>query len=370
MRVLIAFSFLLSVLFLSCQIQNESSSDPILSRIILPKGFHIEKYTVGVKGAREMALGDKGTVFVGTRGGQVYALINKNGDHKADEVKVIASGLNSPNGVAFMDGDLYVGEIHRIIKFEDIENRLNDIPDPIVVYDKFPDKTHHGYKYIAFGPDDKLYAPVGAPCNVCENDNPIFASITRINKDGSGFEIIANGVRNTVGFDWHPITKELWFTDNGRDMLGDDLPHDELNRLSKVGEHFGFPYCHQGDLPDPDFGEMRKCDDFVPPVQKLNPHGAALGMFFYTGNMFPKEYQNQVFICEHGSWNRSKKIGYRISLVKLEGNKSISFEAFADGWLLQDEDIIGRPVALLQMPDGSMLVSDDYSGVIYRISYQ
>lgn len=368
MRVII-FGFLVFSWLTSCQSQETTSSDPILSLIKLPTGFSIEKYADGVKGARELALGKNGTVFVGTRGGQVYALVDENKDNKSDKVIIVASGLNSPNGVAFKDGDLYVGEIHRIIKFENIENRLNDIPKPKVVYDKFPDKTHHGYKFIAFGPDEKLYAPVGAPCNVCEKDNPVFATITRMNKDGSDFEIVAYGVRNTVGFDWHPNTKELWFTDNGRDLLGDDLPHDELNRLSKVGQHFGFPYCHQGDLADPDFGEKKNCNEFVPPVQKLNPHGASLGMLFYTGKMFPEEYQNQIFICEHGSWNRSKKIGYRVSMVKLEGNKSTSFEAFADGWLLPDEDIIGRPVALLQLHDGSVLVSDDYSGVVYRISY-
>ncbi len=317
-----------------------------------------------------MALGTNGTLFVGTRGGEVYALIDDDKDYVSDRVIVVASGLNSPNGVAFKNGDLYVGEIHRIIKFENIESRLNDMPEPVVVYDKYPEETHHGYKYIDFGPDGKLYTPVGAPCNVCEKKNPVFSSITRINDDGSNFEIVAHGVRNSVGFDWHPKTGELWFTDNGRDLLGDDIPHDELNRMTQIGQHFGFPYCHQGDLPDPDFGEKRKCNEFVPPVQKLNPHGASLGMLFYSGDMFPKEYKNQILICEHGSWNRSKKIGYQVSLVRLDGNKSTSFKPFVEGWLLEDEDILGRPVDLLQLPDGSVLVSDDYAGIIYRITYK
>ena len=369
MHVPLACLVILYFLSASCQTRNRGTTDPITSRINLPSGFHIEKYAEGVKGAREMTLGENNTIFVGTRGGQVFALEDKNLDYKVDNVLVIASGLNSPNGVAFKNGDLYVGEIHRIIKFEDIENQLDNIPKPIIIFDEYPDKSHHGYKYIAFGPDGKLYVPVGAPCNVCEKENPVFASITRINDDGSNFEIIAKGVRNSVGFDWHPITNELWFTDNGRDMLGDDIPHDELNRISKIGQHFGFPYCHQGDLLDPDFGDNRNCNDYQAPVQKLNPHGASLGMLFYTGEMFPKEYKNQILLCEHGSWNRSKKIGYQVSLVNLNENKATSFSVFANGWLMDNEDILGKPVALLQLSDGSVLLSDDYSGIIYRITY-
>jgi glucose/arabinose dehydrogenase len=361
------------VLFTHCSSSQEpgqKTNDPILSRIKLPPGFSITKYASGVKGARSLALGENGTLFVGTRGDKVYALVDSDGDYVADQIKIVASGLNSPNGVAFHKGDLYIGEIHRIVVLRNIESNLDNPPKPEIIYNNYPDKTHHGYKYIAIGPDDKLYAPVGAPCNVCLEDDPVFASITRMNLDGSGFEIVAHGVRNTVGFDWHPKTKKLWFTDNGRDMLGDDLPADELNRLESVGQHFGFPFCHQGDLPDPDYGTERNCSDFTPPIQKLNPHGASLGMLFYTGDMFPPEYQNQIFICEHGSWNRSKKIGYRVSMVTLQEGRSTDFKAFADGWLLPDDDILGRPVALLQMPGGSVLVSDDYSGVVYRITYK
>jgi glucose/arabinose dehydrogenase len=277
-----------------------------------------------------------------------------------------------PNGVAFKDGDLYVAEVSRILKYSGIESKLANPPAPEIINDKYPTDTHHGWKYIAFGPDGKLYVPVGAPCNICESKDEVYASITRINPDGSGREIFASGVRNTVGFTWHPLTKELWFTDNGRDWLGDDIPPCELNRAPQSGLHFGYPYCHGGTIKDPEFGSKRPCADFIGPAQNLGPHTAPLGVKFYTGNMFPAAYKNQAFIAEHGSWNRDKKIGYRVSLVKIEDNtKATSYETFASGWLDDEtQKFWGRPVDVLVLNDGSMLVSDDQADVVYRISYK
>ncbi|WP_242927825.1 PQQ-dependent sugar dehydrogenase [Pontibacter vulgaris] len=344
--------------------------DKDLQRIKLPEGFRIDYYAKNVKNARSMAISPSGIVFVGTReDNKVYAVVDANKDGKADETVEIVSGLNSPNGVALKDGALYVAEINRILRFPDIENTYRNKPKYEVVTDKYPSDAHHGWKYIAFGPDGKLYVPVGAPCNICKSEKPIYASITTINPDGSGQEIYAEGVRNTVGFDWHPVTKELWFTDNGRDMLGDNMPPDELNRATKKGQHFGYPYCHAGTIADPEFGKQRSCDEFVKPVQTLSPHGASLGMKFYTGNMFPAEYKNQVFIAEHGSWNRSEKIGYRVALVTQDAAGKTTYKAFAEGWL-QDGKEWGRPVDVAIMKDGSMLVSDDSNNAIYRITYK
>ncbi|HUR30259.1 MAG TPA: PQQ-dependent sugar dehydrogenase, partial [Saprospiraceae bacterium] len=241
-------------------------------------------------------------------------------------------------------------------------------PKKEIFVDDYPDKEHHGWKYIAFGPDGYLYVPVGAPCNICESDDEIFATITRINMSTKQKEIVHRGIRNTVGFTWHPQSHEMWFTDNGGDRMGDDIPACELNYAPKDGMHFGFPYCHQGDLPDPQLGKNRSCDEFTPPIQKLGPHVAPLGIEFYTGNSFPEEYRNQIFIAEHGSWDRSVPIGYRVMMVRLEGNKPVSYEPFAEGWL-QDGNAWGRPVDIEIMQDGSMLVSDDKAGVVYRISY-
>jgi glucose/arabinose dehydrogenase len=315
-----------------------------------------------------MALGAGDVLFVGTRkAGKVYAL-RFSGDRVTQTI-TLASGLNMPNGVAFRDGALYVAEVNRILRFDDVEARLDQPQTPVVVTDQFPTDTHHGWKFIRFGPDGMLYVPVGAPCNVCEQDPARFALISRIKPDGSGYEVVARGVRNSVGFDWQPETRELWFTDNGRDMLGDDLPADELNRVSRAGLHFGFPYCHQGDLPDPQFGQGRSCAEFAPPAAKLGAHVAALGMRFYTGSQFPAEYRNNIFIAEHGSWNRSKKTGYRVQRVVVAEGKVVKQEVFAAGWL-QGESNWGRPVDIEVMRDGSMLVSDDHAGAIYRISYQ
>jgi glucose/arabinose dehydrogenase len=351
---------------------TQKSKNLPLNSIKLPRGFSIEIYAE-VEDARSMALSPTGVLFVGNRhDDKVYAVQDTDGDHYGDKVYVIASGLRSPNGVAFRDGDLYIAENTKISKITNVESNLSSPSKPEVVYDKFPKQDSHGWKYIAFGPDGKLYVPVGAPCNICESKDPVYASITRMNADGTGFEIYANGIRNTVGLAWHPVTKNLWFTDNGRDRLGDDLPPCELNMATKKGEHFGYPYCHAGTIKDPEFGDKRPCSDFVKPVQPLGAHVAPLGLKFYTGSMFPAEYKNQVILAEHGSWDRSKKNGYKLSLVKVDANgKSLGYEPFATGWLDEEKQKAwGRPVDVIVMKDGSMLVSDDAAGVIYRIVYK
>ena len=339
-----------------------------LDKIKLPPGFTIQVYADDVPNARSMDLSDSGILFVSTRDkGDVYAVQDTDGNFKTDKKWMIAKSLNQPNGVALKDGDLYVAEINRISKYPAIESNL-DNPKKEIFVDNYPNKEHHGWKYIAFGPDGNLYVPVGAPCNICESDDEIFATITRINISNKSREIIHRGIRNTVGFTWHPQTKELWFTDNGGDRMGDDVPADELNHAPKDGMHFGYPYCHQGDIPDPDLGKNKSCSSYSPPAQKLGPHVAALGLEFYTGNMFPETYRNRIFIAEHGSWNRSTPLGYRVMMVTLDGNKPVAYEPFAEGWL-QDGAAWGRPVDIELLPDGSMLVSDDKAGVVYRISY-
>jgi glucose/arabinose dehydrogenase len=368
MRVKTVFIFFLSTLFFLYV--STSSADEFLQRnISLPPGFSINIYADGVPDARSMALSPNNVLFVGSRkAGKVYAVIDKDKNFIADEVITIAKGLNLPNGVAFLDGDLYVAEVHRIIKFTDIEKHLHNPPKRKIVFGTLPDKKWHGWKFVKFGPDEKLYVPIGAPCNVCETGDTPFGTITRMSKEGENFEIYARGVRNSVGFDWHPETRELWFTDNGRDMLGDNLPPDELNHAPRAGLHFGFPYLHGSNVVDPDFGKKSSNLHFTKPAQELGPHVASLGMQFYTGTMFPKEYVNQIFIAEHGSWNRSEPIGYRLSIVRLKNSKPISYEVFAQGWL-QKNRVLGRPVDIEIMHDGSLLVSDDYSGRIYRIVY-
>jgi glucose/arabinose dehydrogenase len=338
-----------------------------LQHIKLPPGFEISVFADGVPSARSLALGKNNVLFVGTRSDRVYAVRYR--DARATQVITIASGLNMPNGVALRDGALYVAEVSRILRFDAIEAQLDARPKPVIVTDRYPRETHHGWKFIRFGPDGRLYVPVGAPCNICEPDTARYALISRIQPDGSGYEVFARGIRNSVGFDWDPRTKELWFTDNGRDRLGDDLPSDELNHAPRPGMHFGYPYCHQGDTADPEFGSKRSCSEFSPPAVKLGPHVAALGMRFYSGEGFPAEYRDNLFIAEHGSWNRSKKIGYRVARVVVEGGRVVKHEVFAEGWL-QGESVWGRPVDLEVMPDGSLLVSDDHAGVIYRIAYR
>ncbi len=365
---IVFLSLVFSALTLSCSALN--SQQLPLDTIKLPPGFEIDIYARGLPNARSMVLSPNGTLFVGTRKlGNVYAVIDRDKDNKADEVITIAKGLNMPNGVAFRAGALYVAEVNRVLRYDDIEARLKDPPDPVVVNDGFPRKRRHGWKFIRFGPDGMLYVPVGVPCNVCEEDDKRYGSIMRMRPDGSGLEIFARGVRNSVGFDWHPGTNELWFTDNGRDWLGDDLPPDELNHAPNAGLHFGFPYCHGKEIPDPSFGSKRGCREFTPPAMELGPHVAALGMRFYTGAMFPSQYRNQIFIAEHGSWNRSTRIGYRVTLVRLKNNRAVKYEVFAEGWL-QGRKAWGRPVDILVMPDGALLLSDDSAGAIYRISYK
>jgi glucose/arabinose dehydrogenase len=351
-----------------------------LERIKLPPGFRIELYAGDVDNARSLALGDDGVVFVGTRdAGKVYALVDSKGNNRADRVITIARGLQQPNGVAYRDGALYVAERSRILRYDDIESQLDHPPKPVVIRDDYPTDPAHGWKFIAFGPDDRLYVPVGAPCNACKPSNSIFATITRLSPDGKTREIFARGVRNTVGFDWHPRTHALWFTDNGRDEMGDDVPDDELNVAARSGKDFGFPYCHAGDVPDPEFGEQRSCDAFVAPQAKLGAHVAALGMRFYTGKMFPHEYTDNIFIAERGSWNRTTPVGYRIVRVALEDDDVVLQDVFASGWLPEhpkrgnartpSKEAWGRPVDVLVMPDGALLVSDDTADAVYRISY-
>ena len=340
-----------------------------LERIKLPPGFVIEVFAENVDNARSMVLGEKGTLFVGTRSaGKVYAI--RHDGTRATQVTTLASGLNMPNGVAVRDGALYVAEVNKVWRYDAIESSLAKPPAPKVVYDRFPTERHHGWKFIRFGPDGWLYANVGAPCNICDREAP-YASITRLKPDGSAMEVYARGVRNSVGFDWHPQTKELWFTDNGRDMLGDEVPPDELNHAPRAGMHFGYPYCHGGDIADPEFGSKRPCSEFARPAQRFGAHVAALGMRFYTGSMFPAEYRDRIFIAEHGSWNRSRKSGYRVMMAKVEGGKVVDYGVFAEGFLDAASDSAwGRPVDVLVMPDGALLVADDARGVIYRISYK
>jgi len=343
-----------------------------LETLNLPDGFNIEVYAEDVQNARSMDLSPDGTLYVGTRGaGYVYALKDTDGDFKIDKKYTLLSDGNMPNGVAFKDGDLYVAEVDRILKFVDIENKLDNPGKPELVFDGYPKEKHHGWKYIAFGPDDKLYVPVGAPCNICEKEEEVYSSITRINADGTGMEVVQHGVRNTVGFTWHPETGDLWFTDNGRGMLGDDIPACELNHAPKDGMHFGYPYCHQGNLADPDFGDKRDCSEFTAPAQNVGPHTAPLGVEFCDQRLFPEEFHDNIFMAEHGSWNRSRKIGYQISTVDLDGNTASGYRPFIDGWLdSKTDEVWGRPVDMEWMPDGSLLISDDFADVIYRVTYK
>jgi glucose/arabinose dehydrogenase len=332
----------------------------------LPKGFKIEVYASGIANARSLRLGDKGTVFVSNRVlDKVYAIVDKNGKR---EPKVIASGLDRPNGLAFLNGTLYIAEGAQISKLEKIEDNLDNPPKPVVIYSDFLNHQSHGWKFMGLGPDNKLYVNVGSPCNICEPPETN-GQLRRISLDGSSADVVARGVRNSVGFDWHPVTKELYFTDNGRDWLSEDLPEDELNRVTKIGQHFGFPYCHQGTFTDRELGWGRSCNEFEKPVALLGPHSAALGMRFYTGNMFPAEYRNAIFIARHGSWNKTKKIGGDVIVVKLNQDGSVkSWQPFLTGFL-QNNEYIGRPVDVQVMKDGSLLVSDDYAGAVYRVTY-
>jgi glucose/arabinose dehydrogenase len=337
-----------------------------LDQLKVPKGFNLELYASGMPNARELALGSKGTVFVGSRlQDKVYAIVDKNGKREA---KVLVSGLYRPNGVAFKDGTLYIAELSQISKIENVEDKLDSSPKPVVIYNDLPKDEAHGWKFIAIGPDNKLYLEVGQPGNNLLHDKD-HGQLRQINLDGSNAEVVARGVRHSVGFDWNPITKELYFSDNGRDWLSEDVPEDKLNRITKIGQHFGAPYCYQGNIPDPEFGWGHTCSEFEPPLMLTGPHSASLGLRFYTGNMFPAKYKNAIFLARHGSWNRTKKFGGDILVVYLEKDGRVkSSEVFLTGFT-QNNNYIGRPVDVLNMPDGSMLISDDYNGAVYRLSY-
>ena len=343
----------------------------VLAQLHVPAGFSVSVYADNVPNARSLALGDNGVVFVGSgREGKVYAVQDANHDGIAEQRHIIAENLTMPNGVAYKDGALYVTEISRILRYDHINQQLANHPKPVVIYDQLPSDKHHGWKYLRFGPDHKLYTAVGAPCNICNPEQDIYASLVRLNPDGSGFEIIAKGIRNTVGFDWQPGTDNLFFTDNGRDHLGDDVPHDELNHWTAKGGHFGYPFCHGGDTPDPELAGERKCAEFTPPVWQFKAHVAPLGIRFYQGKQFPAEYQNQLFVAQHGSWNRTEPQGYKVVQIKFKQGQAVAEQDFITGWLQADGSALGRPVDILTLPDGSLLISDDKLGVIYKVSYQ
>ena len=339
-----------------------------LPKLTAPPGFKVEVYQSGILDARGLRRGDKGTVFVSSLfvAGKIYAVTGEPGKRAT---KTILSGLELPNGIEFNKGSLYVATPKQITRYDNIEDNLDKPPAPVTVYDKLPGDVPHGWKFIKFGPDGKLYVPVGAPCNICEPDPEKYAQIFRINADGSGMEIVARGVRNTVGFDFHPRSKELWFTDNQRDWLSEDMPLDELNRVANPGkDNFGYPYCHSGMMTDPEFGWGKSCSDYVKPAALLGAHAAPLGMRFYTGTMFPAKYRNAIFIARHGPWNRTQKFA-DVSVAYVDGdNKVTSVEPFLTGWV-KDNSYLGRPVDVLVMADGSLLVSDDHAGAIYRVSY-
>jgi glucose/arabinose dehydrogenase len=343
-----------------------------IDKLKLPAGFKAEVWSSGHPGARTMVMGPKGTVFMGTRQlGRVYAITNKDGKR---DVKVLAQGLTQPNGLAVRDGALYVFAINRVFRYDNIEDKLENPGTPVELTDKFnlPPEVHHNWKYAAFGPDGKLYVQVGANCNICEINPGIHGQIRRYNADGTGMEIVARGVRNTVGFDWHPETKELWFTDNGRDWAGNAGPEDELNRIPKdmEGANFGFPYCHANGIPDPDIRRPNPCAGVLLPAALTGPHSAGLGIIFYTGNMFPEQYRNVGFIARRGSWNRDQKFGYDVVVARPQQDGSAKIEPFMTGLLDEGRnEFYGRPVYLLQMPDGALLVSDEQNGAVYRISH-
>lgn len=338
-----------------------------IAKMKLPPGFKAEVWASDVLDARGLRQGDKGTVFVSSLfvAGKIYAVVDKGGKR---EVKTLAEKLFLPNGIEFHKGSLYVATPKDITRYDDIENRLDAPPAPVMVYDKLPGEVPHGWKFIKVGPDGKLYVPIGAPCNICEPGSG-FAKITRMNLDGSGVEDVALGVRNTVGFDFDPKNGELWYTNNGRDWLSEDLPNDSLNHVTKKGQHFGFPYCHQGNFADPEFGWGKDCRQFAQPALLTGAHAGTLGMRFYTGRQFPKKYQGAIFIARHGPWNRTQKYAADVVVAWPDGKGGIAkMEPFLTG-LVENNEYLGRPVDVLVLKDGSLLVSDDHNGAIYRISY-
>ncbi len=346
-----------------------------LDKLILPDGFSINLYAK-LKNPRQMSLGDDGTVYVGSidsAGGRIYAVLNPNNGAVASEVVVIDKGLKLPSGLTYKDGDLYVGAVSHIYRYNDIAANLKSGVKREVITDKLPTKSHHGWKFLEFGPDGLLYIPIGAPCNICEPDE-IFASIHRmdVNSADKTLEHVARGIRNTVGFDWDPVSGDLWFTDNGRDAMGDEMPADELNHVTKINQHFGYPYIHQGDTPDPEFGIGKNPADYTPPAQKLAPHAGAIGMAFYKGDMFPSSFKNNIIIAEHGSWNRSKEVGHTghmLTLVTIKDGKAVDYQPFITGWL-QNNKAWGRPADVLELKDGSLLIADDQANALYRVTYK
>ncbi|GAB6142265.1 sorbosone dehydrogenase family protein [Methylosoma difficile] len=346
-----------------------AAQQAIIQQLHVPPGFEVSIFADQTANARSLALGDDGVVYVGSGREKVYALKDANHDGIAEQTYVIADKLNMPNGVAYRDGSLYVATIDRILRYPNISQHLDNPPQAVVVYDQLPKDLHHGWKYLRFGPDGKLYTAVGAPCNICLPKAEIYASLVRMNADGSDFEVIAHGIRNTVGFDWQPQSHVLFFNDNGRDYLGDDLPPEELNQWSNKGEHFGYPFCHGGTIADPQFGNQKPCSAFKAPAWRYKAHIAPLGLRFYLGKQFPPEYQQQLFVAQHGSWNRSKPQGYQVAMVKFVGGMPVAEHSFISGWLSQDGTVLGRPVDLLTLPDGSLLMSDDMNGLIYRVAY-
>jgi glucose/arabinose dehydrogenase len=323
----------------------------------LPRGFKVEVYAAGVANARSLRVGDRGTVFAGTGLlDVVYAVVSREG--RADR----------PNGLAYKDDTLYIAEVSQISKIEHVEDHLDDPAPPIVIYDDLPKDEANGWRFIGIGPDDRLYVTIGLPCNNCIAPDA-YGQIRRINLDGTGAEVLAKGLRSSLGFDWNPATRDLYFTDNGRDWLSEELPNDELNRVTRPGQHFGAPYCYEGDVPDQEFGWGRSCSEFVPPVAKMGPHAATLGMRFYTGTMFPPDYRGAIFVARHGSWNKTVKTGGDVVAVKLNRDGSVrSVEPFLTGFIANN-NYLGRPVDVAMMKDGSLLVSDDWNGAIYRVTY-
>jgi glucose/arabinose dehydrogenase len=338
-----------------------------LAKLKVPRGFKIELYAAAIDNARTLRLGDKGTVFVSSRvRDKIHAIVERGGKR---EVKVIASGLYRPNGIAFHSGTLYIAELSQISKIDNIEDVLDEPPKPTVIYSDLPKDETHGWRYLAVGPDNKLYVSVGAPCNNCLSPEQ-YAQIRRINLDGSGAEVVARGIRHSVGFDWHPQTRQLYFTENSRDWWSEDIPEDKLNRVAQPGkDDFGFPYCHQGNLADGEFGWGRACDDFAKPLALLGPHSAALGMRFYNGTMFPADYRGNILIARHGSWNRTNKTGGDIVHVKLNRDGTVrAMEPFITGFI-ENNNFLGRPADVLVMRDGALLISDDHNGAVYRVSF-
>jgi glucose/arabinose dehydrogenase len=344
------------------------ASEIPLASYKLPPGFKAEIWASGMPGIRALVRGDNGKYYAGTRGiGRVYEITDAGG---ARTSRVVVDKLVQPAGVAYRNGSLIVMAIDKVLRFDGIATNPNAAPVDMTAAFQLPKEQHHNWKYIAFGPDGKLYVPFGAPCNICE-PGAEYAQIRRYNADGSGMEVIARGVRNTQGFDWHPVTKELWFTDHGRDWMGDDGPEDELNRMARTGQNFGFPYCHAGGIPDPDIARANACSGVTLPVTTMGPHAAAMGVHFYTGSMFPAEYRNAMFVARKGSWNRTKKFGYDVVVVRADASgASARVEPFMTGFMNPaDDSFSGRPTYFLQQPDGSLLVSDEQLGAVYRISY-